>query len=141
MDEKDRQFVLVGYFPQTDRRLTPGTKLLLDPVMSASFEISIETAAIIDPDIFSRHLKIWEESNGLLRKGSNQGIKSTCRAQIRTQGGVTDFNTADVLSQFYMNVENREWDKCSNVLVEDLDFWVPQKMFDEHQKDKKKISL
>ena len=138
MDEKDRQFVLVGYFPQTDRRLTPGTKLLLDPVMSASFEISIQTAAIIDPDIFSRHLKIWQESNDLLRKDVKQGNKSTCRAQIRTQGGVTDFNTADVLAQFYIDAENREWDKCSDALVKDLDFWVPKKLFKEHPRANRK---
>lgn len=131
MYEKDRQWLLVGYFPQTGRRLTPGTKLLLDPVMSAAFEVAIESAGIIDPEILGRHLNSSASTLG-------QFHESRCRAQIKVQAGVTDVHTAEALAQFYMDIENRRWEAVSDVLIRDLDFWVPRKLFQEHPKAQRK---
>ncbi len=131
MYEQDRQWLLVGYFPQTSRRLTPGTKLLLDPVMSAAFEVAIESAGIIDPEILSRHLNSSASTLG-------QFYESRCRAQIKVQAGVTDVHTAEALAQFYMDIENRRWEAVSDVLIRDLDFWVPRKLFQEHPKAQRK---
>tara|TARA_Y100000588_G_scaffold288780_1_gene307249 strand:- start:1444 stop:2076 length:633 start_codon:yes stop_codon:yes gene_type:complete len=131
MYEQDRQWLLVGYFPQTSRRLTPGTKLLLDPVMSAAFEVAIESAGIIDPEILGRHLNSSASTLG-------QFHESRCRAQIKVQAGVTDVHTAEALAQFYMDIENRRWEAVSDVLIRDLDFWVPRKLFQEHPKAQRK---
>ena len=124
MIEKNRQWLLVGYFPQTDRRLTPGTKLLLDPVMSAAFEVSIESAGVIDPKVFGKHLS--ETATGL-------GVfnESRCKAQIKVQAGVTDLDTADVLANFYMDIENHDWVSTELALSEDLEFFVPA-MFEDY---------
>ena len=131
MYEQNRQWLLVGYFPQTSRRLTPGTKLLLDPVMSAAFEVAIESAGIIDPEILGRHLNSSASTLG-------QFYESRCRAQIKVQAGVTDVHTAEALAQFYMDIENRRWEAVSDVLIRDLDFWVPRKLFQEHPKAQRK---
>ena len=131
MNNSDRRFVLVGYYPQTDRELKPGTKVLLDPVMSAAFEVSLETAGIIDPDVLSRYL-------GVSAVAFEPINESRVKAQLRVQTGVTDFNTADVLAQFYTDIENRDWDKCFDLLVDDLDFWVPKKLFREHPRANRK---
>ncbi len=127
MNNKDRRFVLVGYYPQTDRELKPGTKVLLDPIMSAAFEVSLETAGIIDPDVLSKYL-------GVSAVAFEPINESRVKAQLRVQTGVTDFNTAEVLAQFYTDIENGDWAKCSDALVDDLDFWVPKKLFKEHPK-------
>ena len=131
MNNKDRRFVLVGYYPQTDRELKPGTKVLLDPIMSAAFEVSLETAGIIDPDVLSKYL-------GVSAVAFEPINESRVRAQLRVQTGVTDFNTADALAQFYTDIENREWQNVSKALVDDLDFWVPRKLFREHPKANRK---
>ncbi len=131
MNNKDRRFVLVGYYPQTDRELKPGTKVLLDTVMSAAFEVSLETAGIIDPDVFSKYL-------GVSAVAFEPINESRVKAQLRVQTGVTDFNTAEVLAQFYTDVENCDWAKCSDALVDDLDFWVPKRLFREHPRANRK---
>jgi len=135
MDEKDREFLLVGYFPQTDRRLPPGTKLLLDPVMSAAFEVSIETAAIIDPEIFSRHLN----AAGTKESGTWPSEQSRVKAQIMVQSGVTDINTANVLAGFYMDIEQRRWGNISNVLIDALEYWVPAIFIDAPKANEKDL--
>jgi hypothetical protein len=118
MNEKDRQWLLVGYFPQTDRRMTPGSKILLDPVMSAGFEVSIESAGVIDPQVFSKHLSLEATSLGVFNE-------SRCKAQIKVQAGVTDVATADVLTEFYINVEKKDWEKIRETLADDMQFCVP----------------
>lgn len=118
MNEKDRQWLLVGYFPQTARRLTPGSKLLLDPVMSAAFEVSIESAGVIDPKIFGKHLSETATQLGVFNE-------SRCKAQIKVQAGVTDLETADVLANFYIDIENRNWKAMELALSDDLEFFVP----------------
>ena len=131
MNESDRRFVLVGYYPQTDRELKPGTRILLDPIMSAAFEVSLETAGIIDPDVLSKYL-------GVSAVAFEPINESRVRAQLRVQTGVTDFNTADALAQFYTDIENREWQNVSKALVDDLDFWVPKRLFREHPRANRK---
>ena len=131
MYEQDRQWLLVGYFPQTSRRLTPGTNLLLDPVMSAAFEVEIESAGIIDPEILGRHLNSSASTLG-------QFHESRCRAQSTPQPDDTDVHTAEALAQFYMDIENRRWEAVSDVLIRDLDFWVPRKLFQEQPKAQRK---
>ena len=118
MNEKDRQWLLVGYFPQTDRRMTPGSKILLDPVMSAGFEVSIGSAGVIDPQVFSKHLSLEATLSGVFNE-------SRCKAQIKVQAGVTDVATADVLTEFYIDIENKDWVKVETWLANDLRFCVP----------------
>ena len=130
MNEKDRQWLLVGYFPQTGRRLTPGTKLLLDPVMSAAFEVSIDSAGVIDPKVFSKHLTENATELGVFNE-------SRCKAQIKVQAGVTDLDTANVLANFYMNIENHDWDAMEMALFTDLEFFVPAMFKDYPQSNQR----
>ena len=41
------------------------------------------------------------------------------------QSGVTDIHTADVLSDFYINIEERRWNDIAKLLVDDLEYCVP----------------
>ena len=116
-DEPKMEFVTVGYIPSNGRRFSTGTKLLFDEVWSRNFEAMLGQVTPIDPKILGKHLHARDKN------------ATTCRAQIMAQGGVTDVHTAEALSTFYKAVEDEDWDRVTMSLHPDLDYWVPNEMF------------
>jgi hypothetical protein len=115
--DQELQSVTVWFTPQQET-LEPGSCILLDPTISAGFEI-MATAS-------SRF-----ESSKIIKKFNPATWKNThCRAQIFSQKGTTDIRTADALAKFYRCIELRDWDSLSKCLMPNLTTVIANGVFD-----------
>ena len=105
--DQELQSVTVWFSPQKET-LEPGSSIILDPTISAGFEI-MATAS-------SRF-----ESSKVLKNFNPAKWRNThCRAQIFSQKGTTDIRTADAMAKFYRCIEQRDWDSLSKCLMPGL---------------------
>ena len=105
---QELQSVTVWYRPQLDQSIKPGSVVIFDGKMSASFEVALNAGTQIDSDVLRSKFRPseWQTSH--------------CRAQIFAHPGTTDVRTADTMSRFFRAVEDRDWDAVERNLMPNL---------------------
>ena len=115
--DQQLQSVTVWYRPQLDQSIKPGSVVIFDGKMSASFEVALNAGTQIDSDVLRSKFRPseWQTSH--------------CRAQIFAHPGTTDVRTADTMSRFFRAVEDRDGDAVERNLMPNLTTDVPEGLF------------
>ena len=117
-------YVTVGYIP-TANPPTPGTKILIDPILSRNFEEMLVGGMPIVPEVF----------------GKRTTVESRCRSQILSSAGITDYNTAEALVRFYEAIQNKDWSALEGLLSDDFVYQAPDTLTAFDQANRKDLFI
>jgi hypothetical protein len=117
-------YVTVGYIPTADPP-KPGTKILIDPILSRNFEEMLVGGMPINADVF----------------GKRTTVDSRCRSQILSSAGITDYTTAETLVRFYEAIQNKDWSALEDLLSDDFVYQVPDTICTFNEANRKDLFI